>query len=141
MIDLLLLNTWNGYTRENKCKKSNQLKRKWISKMLIVRELLWTIRVGQYDDYEIINYTFSSYSCTQSVIKHDNIQQYIRQYPNTRNIINFYINNPDWCLEILSWTNILISQVSRNCAICIEYILSPMLAWEKWCRLIDFKMT
>ena len=32
------------------------------------------IRVGQYDDYEIINYTSSSYSCTQSVIKHENIQ-------------------------------------------------------------------
>ena len=71
MIDLLLLNTWNGYTRENKCKKSNQLKRKWILKMLIVREL---IRVGQYDDYEIITYIFSSSSCTQSVIKHENIQ-------------------------------------------------------------------
>ena len=137
MIDLLLLNTWDGHTRENKCKKSNQLKRKWILKMLIERELL--IRVGQYDDYEIITYTFSSCSCTQSVIKHENIQWW--QYTNTRNMINFYINTPDWCIEILLWTSILISQVSRDCAICIEYILSPMLAWEKWCRLIDLKMT
>ena len=32
------------------------------------------IRVGQYDDYEIITYTFSLCSCTPSVIKHENIQ-------------------------------------------------------------------
>ena len=32
------------------------------------------IRVGQYDDYEIITYTLCSCSCTQSVIKHGNIQ-------------------------------------------------------------------
>ena len=42
--------------------------------MLIERELLGKRKVDQYDDYEIITYTFSSCSCTQSVIKHKNIQ-------------------------------------------------------------------